>query len=280
MWETRDFFEELEESLEIAASWISQADSLLIGAGAGMSVDSGLPDFRGEEGFWKAYPNLQECGLQFEDISDPKQFSNDPTLVWGFYGHRLNLYRNTTPHYGFDILKRWAEARNYFVFTSNVDGHFRKAGFNNDLIYECHGSIHHVQCVERCTVEIYEVSFSVTVDPQTLKLSSPLPSCPNCGGLVRPNVLMFDDGEWNWERSRIQEQKYNRWLKDQEGKNLVVLECGAGLDIPTVREACERSGSQLIRINSRDYETQPGQVSIPMKALMALQLIEKRMVSS
>src|SRR5512143_1476726 len=91
-----------------AAEAIAQAEALLIGAGAGMGVDSGLPDFRGPEGFWRAYPPYRKLGLAFEDLANPRWFDDDPALAWGFYGHRLNLYRKTAPHAGFAVLKRLA----------------------------------------------------------------------------------------------------------------------------------------------------------------------------
>ena len=82
----------LETHLEHAAEAIRNADALLIGAGAGMGVDSGLPDFRVPEGFWKAYPPFR--GRRFFDLSTPHWFQTDPVLAWGFFGHRLNLSRN------------------------------------------------------------------------------------------------------------------------------------------------------------------------------------------
>jgi len=66
-----------------------------LGAGAGMGVDSGLPDFRGDEGFWKAYPPMAKLGIRFSSMANPRWFESDPELAWGFYGHRLNLYRAT-----------------------------------------------------------------------------------------------------------------------------------------------------------------------------------------
>ena len=86
------------ESCLLAAELISQADGLLIAAGAGMGVDSGLPDFRGDQGFWKAYPALGALGMHFADIASPRAFRADPALAWGFYGHRLQLYRTIQPH--------------------------------------------------------------------------------------------------------------------------------------------------------------------------------------
>ncbi len=98
---------ELNAWIEPAAAAVSGAEALLITAGAGMGVDSGLPDFRGDEGFWRAYPPIARLGISFYDMANPFWFKRDPELAWGFYGHRLNLYRATTPHGGFAILQRW-----------------------------------------------------------------------------------------------------------------------------------------------------------------------------
>ena len=150
--------ETLAINLERAAQAIRGADALLITAGAGMGVDSGLPDFRGSEGFWKAYPIIAKLGLSFSEMANPAWFKKDPALAWAFYGHRLNLYRRTVPHAGFQTLLATAaqKPQGYFIFTSNVDGHFQKAGFAADRIVECHGSIHHLQCAASCTDEIWE----------------------------------------------------------------------------------------------------------------------------
>ena len=133
----------IEQTLDRAAAAIAEADAILIGAGAGMGVDSGLPDFRGPQGFWRAYPPYERLGLHFVAVANPRWFVEDPELAWGFYGHRMGLYRRTEPHEGFAILRRWAERmpRGGFVYTSNVDGHFQRAGFDPDRIVEVHGTI-------------------------------------------------------------------------------------------------------------------------------------------
>ncbi len=77
------------------AELISSSSGLLITAGAGMGVDSGLPDFRGNSGFWKHYPALGKLRMNFTDIANPAAFRDNPRLAWGFYGHRLKLYRDT-----------------------------------------------------------------------------------------------------------------------------------------------------------------------------------------
>src|SRR5512137_1821858 len=128
-----------------AAAAIRTAKVLVITAGAGMGVDSGLPDFRGDQGFWNAYPMYRRLGLSFVQAANPEHFEQDPAFGWGFYGHRTNLYRGTEPHEGFKIIRKWITALSLepFVVTSNVDGQFQRAGFEEDSILEVHGSIHH-----------------------------------------------------------------------------------------------------------------------------------------
>lgn len=263
-----------EAHLQQAAEAIRTADALLIGAGAGVGVDSGLPDFRGPEGFWKAYPPFR--GRKFAEMSTPHWFQTDPALAWGFFGHRMNLYRDTTPHAGFAILRRWAERmpHGYFVFTSNVDGQFQKAGFPEDRVYECHGSIHHLQCTEWCGQIIWPArEVRVTVDEATIRATSELPTCPNCGGLARPNILMFGDRGWIDDRAVEQSRRYRRWLEEVEGR-VVAVELGAGLAISTVRGECEDRSDILIRINPREPEVRPGGIPLPLGALDALQRID------
>jgi|TARA_B100001079_G_scaffold262956_1_gene265625 NAD-dependent SIR2 family protein deacetylase len=272
---------ELESSLNQAAQALYGANGLYIGAGAGMGVDSGLPDFRGKEGFWNAYPPVAQLGLSFSEMANPRWFDTDPEFAWGFYGHRLNLYRATKPHEGFDILRRWGEAMpgGAFVFTSNVDGHFQKAGFDVRQINEHHGSVNHLQCVENCGQEVWPaINSKVVVDESTLRAALPLPSCPACGQLARPNILMF--GDWCWDSSRSGKQKirHDKWLQQQEDEKIVLIEIGAGMGIPSVRYQCESllvdKRGTLIRINIRDSEAPVGNISLPMGGLEALRQID------
>ena len=272
---------EIEARLSEAAEFAQEAEVLYIGAGAGMGVDSGLPDFRGTEGFWKAYPPIAKLKLRFEEMANPRWFAKDPVFAWGFYGHRRNLYRETTPHEGFTILRKWGDSMSNgaFVYTSNVDGHFQRAGFGKEKILECHGSINHLQCHSGCGQEIWSAeNCAVEVNESTLRASPPLPSCPSCGKLARPNVLMF--GDWGWDSSRTSEQhkRQQDWALQHAGKRMTVIEIGAGKAIPTVRMHCEtildeREGN-LIRINLRDPETPRGNLSLPFGGLEALQRID------
>lgn len=263
----------MNEALDRAAELIRSADAVLVCAGAGMGVDSGLPDFRGATGFWQAYPPYERLGLRFEELADPVHFVADPTLAWGFYGHRLDLYRRTVPHDGFRVLREWG-AR---VFTSNVDGQFQRAGFAD--VAEVHGSIHHLQCVEPCTDDVWPADdVVVDVDPESMRATGALPSCRNCGGLARPNILMF--GDWSWVGGPSQKALDGLAQWRRAHRNLAVLELGAGVAVPTVRRQAELASAAsgaLIRINPREPEVRHGRgVSLPMGALAAITELARR----
>lgn len=272
----------LNAALDRAADLIGQAEGLLITVGAGMGVDSGLPDFRGTQGFWRAYPALGRAGMAFEDIACPDSFHRDPQLAWGFYGHRLALYRETEPHRGFsilqDLLARMPEGG--FVFTSNVDGQFQKAGFDSSRICEVHGSIHHLQCCRPCESNDEAIWSAAHLRPEidtgNCRWLGEVPHCPACGGVARPNILMFGDGAWLGQRSRAQQMRLESWRRSVD--RLLVLELGAGLAVPTVRWFGESLGVPLIRINPRDAETASSQaVGLPLGAVAALTAIEARL---
>jgi NAD-dependent SIR2 family protein deacetylase len=269
----------MNDAIAFAANLIAQADSLIIAAGAGMGVDSGLPDFRRNDGFWKAYPALGNRGMDFTDIASPAAFRADPSLAWGFYGHRLNLYRRTVPHAGFGILRGWAARMQHGaqVFTSNVDGQFQAAGFTDDQVFECHGSIHALQCLVPCSVAIWPATgFDPIVDDTACRLLSEVPRCPKCGGLARPNILMFDDWGWIDDRSETR-ARLERWVESVSRP--VVIEIGAGTAVPSVRHFAKgiarQFGGRIVRINPTDCVVPDGQgVGISMGALDALRRID------
>ncbi len=261
---------------------LKHADALLITAGAGMGVDSGLPDFRGVEGFWRAYPVIRDLGYRFEEMANPRWFHDDPTLAWAFYGHRYMLYKSTTPHSGFFRLLDFAREKpgGYFVFTSNVDGQFQKAGYDTQKIVEVHGSIHHLQCSIPCSKKITPAKgLEIEIDEKRFRTTSPLPECPDCGAVMRPNILMF--GDWNWipDRTDAQSHALQRWLDERQEKDerIAILEFGAGTAVPTVRifgeQIARNYNATLIRINPRDNDVPVGAYSLSMGAKNAIDLL-------
>jgi len=262
-----------------AAAAISRAEALVITAGAGMGVDSGLPDFRGDRGFWKAYPMYERLGLSFADAANPEHFEADPAFGWGFYGHRLNLYRATVPHRGFAILRGWIERFGlpWFVVTSNVDGQFQKAGFDAGRVVEVHGSIHHLQCSIPCGSHIWENGEEIPVDEATMRALR-VPRCPRCGGVSRPNILMFGDGAWLPERTQAQRARLERFRAGEGRGRLAVVELGAGTAIPTIRFTSEGLASRgqglVVRINPREAGIDPPHLALAAGALEGLAAVD------
>jgi NAD-dependent SIR2 family protein deacetylase len=266
---------ELAKQFALGAKALDRAQALVITAGAGMGVDSGLPDFRGDQGFWQAYPLYERLGISFVEAANPEHFERDPAFGWGFYGHRTNLYRETVPHAGFALLLRLIDrlGLDAFVATSNVDGQFQKAGFSADKMLEVHGSIQHLQCTGPCSSRIWENRESFRIDEHSMRADH-VPLCPHCGKAARPNILMFGDYAWVGDRTERQHERFRSFLARQSGKRIVVLEVGAGTAIPTIRSMSERigayAGARVIRINPREPQISSPHLSLACGALQGL----------
>lgn len=264
--------------LKQAVAWLQDADGLLITAGAGMGTDAGLPDFRDGKGFWRAYPAVGREGMRFDEIASPEAFHETPRLAWGLYGRRLNMCRQAVPHAGYDILRRWAKALplGAFVYTSNVDGHFARAGFAPDRIAESHGSMYVLQCLNACTPHLWPADdFHPVVDEASCRLSSAVPMCPHCGAVARPNILMSND--WKWVPDRVLQQHAHmaQWL--QKTRRLVVVELGADASMPALRQFGERQAPRVIRLHRRDFDIAPSAgVGLQGSVLDGLRRIDER----
>jgi len=273
---------DLGDRFSKAAEAVRRAKALVITAGAGMGVDSGLPDFRGDTGFWNAYPMYERLGISFVGAANPAHFERDPSFGWGFYGHRTNLYRETVPHTGFGLLIDWIGrfGLEYFVVTSNVDGQFQKAGFAEEQILEVHGSIHFLQCTRPCSDAIWENDETVPVDFATMRARH-IPVCIHCGATARPNILMFGDWSWISDRTARQERHFDEFRTDHRDIPLVVIEMGAGTAIPTIRYTSEQLGTRpgvtVVRINPREGQIAPPHISLPCGALEGLQGIAAKL---
>ena len=263
-----------------AAGAIRSAGALVVTAGAGMGVDSGLPDFRGPQGFWKAYPMYERLGITFVDAANPASFEREPAFGWGFYGHRAALYRSSTPHRGVRILLGWAQRLGLpcFVVTSNVDGQFQKAGFAEEQVLEVHGSIHHLQCMGPCRGDVWEDRTPVEVDPATMRARR-IPRCRHCGDVARPNILMFGDDAWISHRTEGQRRRFEAFLDERAGSRLAIVEMGAGTSVPTIRFTTERlallDGATAIRVNPLEPGIAPPHLSFRGGALEVLDGIDR-----
>ena len=245
------------------AELIAGADALLVCAGAGMGVDSGLPDFRGPEGFWRAYPPYRRLGLRFEELADPVHFADDPELAWGFYGHRLALYRRTVPHAGFAVLRRWARpVADAGVHLQRRRRSSRPPGSPPTTSPSATARSTTCSAPGRATTAPGRRTTSTSRSTRTpMRARPPLPTCPRCGAVARPNILMFGDGDWvPGAATPSATAAHREWLRAQDAQRLAVVELGAGTAVPTVRrhaELASAASGALIRINVREPRRPP-----------------------
>lgn len=267
---------------------IDESDVIVVMAGAGMSSDSigpdgeNLPTFRGNKGFWRAYPKLKNK-INFAKLCTPSALEKDPKMAWALYGHMFDLFNDTDPHEGFHtLLEMISKKEDYFVVTSNIDSHFQKAGYDPKKVYEIHGRINKFQCTHCDYVWTPNKTTRFNVDPELMELNE-TPMCPLCGALARPNIMMFNDskmiGDHGFDNTEteIQAGRFNNFMnKYDKGKHKIALvEIGCGEGVPTIRimgEFIQEQvvGATLIRINPTDIEGPTEFIPVKMTALDAI----------
>ena len=141
--------------------------------GAGISAESGVPTFRGEDGLWQNY--------RAEELATPHAFRKDPELVWKWYDWRRGIIGKAQPNPGHEALvKMEAFYPRFTLITQNVDGLHRKVGSRN--VIEIHGNLWRVRCTEE----------QKTFYLEDVPLREIPPRCA-CGALVRPDVVWFGE---------------------------------------------------------------------------------------
>lgn len=243
--------------IKFISSLIKGADAVAIFAGAGMGVDSGLEQYRGNDGLWLKSVRIEGHDVPYYDLMSHQAFIENPAKAWALIGEMQEKYKKTTPHEGFNLLLDMVKNKEYFVVTSNVDEHFQKAGFDENRVFECHGSIFYMQCTEISEREIW-LCPEISIDNNEF-VALNIPKCPECGKNCRPNVLLFGDWFWLSTKSAIQQQRFVKWSRiiKESCKNIVAIEIGAGLTINTIRKASEaftEGTFPLVRINTDDAE--------------------------
>ncbi|CAF1302701.1 unnamed protein product [Adineta ricciae] len=288
------------------AELILTCDSILFTSGAGMSVASGLGTFRGNAAdIWS--PLLQEPKYDYTEICDPVWFykeqsnsieHNTANFGYAFWIYQHHLFTSTTPHHGYLIAKQWSQLDHMkyaFSFTSNIDGHWRKSGWCDASILECHGSIDYMQCVRNCCDSVWPTNdaLKLNIDPETNCAIGPLPLCLHCSHLARPNILMFNDRQYAGERYNEQIDRYEQFKMDiiETKSKLLIIELGAGTTVPSVRNESELAFknkkwvANFVRINSSVehstiedcYKNKANRLTfkLTMDALAAMTLIDQ-----
>ena len=158
---------------------LSKAKELAVLTGAGVSQESGVPTFRGEEGLWKQY--------RAEELATWRAFESDPRLVWSWYDYRRQLISDAEPnaaHVAISDLERGFPR--FSLITQNTDGLHDRAG--SEAVVELHGSVWRARCTrELCSSD--QTVFDLTENP----LEEIPPLCPACGSLLRPDVVWYGE---------------------------------------------------------------------------------------
>jgi NAD-dependent deacetylase len=161
-------------SVDALAELIRGRPPCVVLTGAGISTESGIPDFRSRTGVWAMYDPMEYATID--------AFLRDPVKVWDFYGQRLQVLGDAAPNDGHRALaeleqRGWVEA----VITQNIDRLHERAG--SRALVEVHGSIRTSSCLDCGTV----VPLAEVVE------LLPVPQCPTCGRVLKPDVVMFGE---------------------------------------------------------------------------------------
>jgi NAD-dependent deacetylase len=164
----------LHMSVARLAELIRERQPCVVLTGAGISTESGIPDFRSADGIWAQYDPAEVAHID--------ALRRDPARVWEFYGRRLEALSHAEPNDGHRALAE-LEERGLVraVVTQNIDGLHQRAGSRE--VVEVHGSVREAECIH-C---------GVRVPMQDAVASLPLPPCPECGEILKPGVVMFGE---------------------------------------------------------------------------------------
>lgn len=261
------------DKMSIAARWIADADSVIICAGAGMSANPGFNVYVSKEDFKSYYPwfprwgyaTAYECMGLFGDRQVPD------TAKWSFWAsHMDNMGWKFAPPEQYAELLEMVRDKDYFVYTSNVDGCFARSGFTEDRIYTPQGDWTHYQCMghefsgQPCRSDsvfesrpmLDQVVSQISAEDGLLPEDA-VPKCPRCGGDVFGNVR---GGDWYIHKKYDEANaRFVEWVEAiaLSKRKLVVIEVGTGFNTPTVTrfpmESIVRElsgcGASLVRVN-------------------------------
>lgn len=181
---------------EIIRAQINGERKISFLVGAGLSVDSGIPVFRGEDGYWT------DGSINYtpQEIGTYRMFQVNANEVWRWYLYRLSVCNNAKPNKGHILLAKIEKKLDdrFSLISQNVDGlHFRDESKINNL-FLIHGDLRFMRCSEECSKELFEIPSTLLKEDRTRKTpltfaETKLLICPNCGEMTRPHVLWFDE---------------------------------------------------------------------------------------
>ena len=215
---------------------LSETESIVIGAGSGLSTSAGFT-YSGER--FERY---------FSDFRDKYGFSDMysggfypfPTEEeeWAYWSRYIFINRYTDPPKDtYSVLRDIVEDKDLFVITTNVDHCFQKAGFDKERLFYTQGDYGLWQCSGPCSEETYDNEEAVRrmyAEQKDMRIpSSLIPHCPRCGRVMKMN-LRADDSFVEDEGWKAAEKRYETFLKTREGRRILFLELGVGYNTPGI----------------------------------------------
>lgn len=173
---------------------IPEAQNVTVLTGAGVSAESGIPTFRGPEGYWQVgseHYKPQEIGTQ-------RMFRKAPDEVWKWYLFRHTVCRKAAPNAGHRAIVdlEGLLGDRFGLITQNVDGLHLRAGNSRERTFHVHGSLEYVRCSAPCARKLHPFPDGMTPKTRETDLTDAdraLLACPDCGANTRPHVLWFDE---------------------------------------------------------------------------------------
>lgn len=248
-----------EQRIAAATQVISDTGCIVIGAGAGLSTAAGL-EYSGNRFTENMKPFIQKYGFKDMYTAGFYPFQTQEER-WAYWAKHISMNRYEPPATELYIkLLQLIKGKDYFVITTNVDGQFRKAGFDTDKLFEVQGNYGLFQCQHACHDTLYynedaiKKMVSETVDCRIP--SSLVPKCPECGGNMSPHLRIdqYFVQDTHWYKSHAD---YGKFLSKVNG-TVVFLELGVGYNTPGVirypfeQMVYHNPDTTLIRIN-KDY---------------------------
>ncbi len=162
--------------------------------GAGMSAESKIPTFRGEEGYW----TIGSTNYRTETLATRQAFSQMPDDCWGWYLYRRTVCNRAQPNPGHRLLAKLEQhlGARFLLVTQNVDGLHLRAGNTLEKTYQVHGNTNFMRCWNDCCLSQFPIPDAVGDLERGQSLSDAQRSllvCPECSGPARPHVLWFDE---------------------------------------------------------------------------------------
>ena len=172
----------------------AQDGRITVLTGAGISAESGIPTFRGPEGYWTIGSQVYHP----QEMATFRMFQIKPLEVWEWYLYRLGVCRQASPNAGhLALVEMESSLKNRFtLITQNVDGLHLRAGNSMERTFQIHGNVAFMRCARECSSSLFPIPDSLHHQTKNDKLTEAIRktlTCPHCGGMTRPHVLWFDE---------------------------------------------------------------------------------------